>query len=1031
MKQVLPRVSILLPEKDGTGTAAPKERRSVVRNSLTPSWTRKSELETSDKLAFSGVAHTHPSMDRPVSFQQRRRLKEMQEQQDLDADNDGYDGQLLPSASRTSQISRKSQILNLSSSSMGIKRFSAARFFHSRRRQGGECCARRGCTCNAPDPYTVSPGEMDDLVAINEKTDDAASENQPRLPFSAESSTSSWRSSTLSVRSELSWTKLYAKVVGSHVPMPPNSPPEHSPRRRHLSQQAGRLLGKRMKLAKLAGQAGDSLVVAAEEGRTSLMASGEEASLRRSFFGKRASMAPGITGGEEDNDHHRGSMARASIARISLFNPVESSANEANWLGRSDMKNIAHQRIMRMQDRLNEKRQGGLLQRRYENLPDAEKEFLETVFVRFDVDCSGSLDWEEVTACLRELGLSGTNTLEKREVLRVCRDALKVAQVQHSEMMDQRQVSAQAKLRQHRQAQFVRKEDRRKVRPVRKGLSSVKVATASTESEDTNKINHFEILAFDRLHIDDDDDAEVTKVMIPNKMDRATAQSDSEDGRSGSEDHDADADSCHSFSSGECFDFFSFAVLVVPRVRQLLRELHSSKVSRYFCHFDRDGVGSLPVPKCQEIGRCLNLDPIILAHALDNNKGKNHDCLDFAAFEKSVMTCMELAARGMRRRENAILDKIGIPYELFESFRDDIVQIYEAFKVHSRWDGGEEDYVMTATNAFNALRPLGFHARSFWEKEHLQGLLSKAHREDQGFSDIDEETDIGLQLADHPELTFEQFLRYLQRVRSFFKSRQVDTLRAIFDRFDKDRSNTLSVAEVSLLLEELDILPRSRREQEELGQLIQSVDEDGNGVLDFVEFQELVNRIEEKFASMRYEEEVECALARGFDEVQVSEFRAMFELIDVDNSETLDSNEVRQALTAMSRTVNCQDFEQAWKKLDADGSGSLDFLEFIDLMKMLRDGTGMFAEDAAKLPAFISHLDHRVLRVLLGQLNFSHSYLRCLDQQDLVDIACTSFGMEPREPFCERLDLHSLADLFEYVRKLRDKAKRTIMPGGR
>ena len=53
--------------------------------------------------------------------------------------------------------------------------------------------------------------------------------------------------------------------------------------------------------------------------------------------------------------------------------------------------------------------------RKYERLPQKEREALERAFFQYDADLSGYLDWEEVVPALRELGLSGSNAIEKRD----------------------------------------------------------------------------------------------------------------------------------------------------------------------------------------------------------------------------------------------------------------------------------------------------------------------------------------------------------------------------------------------------------------------------------------------------------------------------------------------------------------------------------------------------------------------------------------------------------------------------------------
>eukprot|EP00930_Biecheleria_cincta_P087438 TRINITY_DN7666_c0_g1_i1.p1 TRINITY_DN7666_c0_g1~~TRINITY_DN7666_c0_g1_i1.p1 ORF type:complete len:1052 (-),score=174.44 TRINITY_DN7666_c0_g1_i1:55-3210(-) len=1051
MKQVLPGFT---PRRSKDGTAAISSpgkadksfRASVVRpkasivRQLLPIYNKPA---ISEKLAFAGMAHIPNSLDRPMSFAQRRGQKMLQEHQELDVENEALEGShsLLPTSVSTS---RRTKPVNLS------------RLVNSRRRLGGECCARRGGTCHAPDPYTMSPDSLDNMIVIKEKIDDKSEVQSRSAWLSPASSTSSSRKSTAIAHTDLSRTKLLKKVTASHIPMPPNSPPEHSPRRRRLAQQAVQSSLSRTGKETEPAEQTDTARPLAETTLGEANALGED-SLRGSFFKKRGtSVRASISVSKmadqalavmtDKNDSF--SMARANLARMSVA--PDSMEQKADELGIAQMHKIARSRIRRLQDRLKEKREESLLQRRYANLPHEEKEFLEKVFVRFDADCSGTLDWDEVTACLRELGLAGTNTLEKREVLKVCRDALMTAQAQQVEVMVQRQMSAQARLRQHRQGRFARNVPVVTVAkafiPKRASDEERRKAKVSEESRNTRTLNQDRSVPgkatlprtrstfSEHRGSDSQDEEEETSSRNSSKQASFSVhESDSEsDGvRSGSEEHNADVEDDIDFTSHTVsFDFFTFAVLVVPRVRQRLRELQSSKVLRFFCHFDRDGSGTLSVPKCEEIGRCLGLDARIFSQAVDANKSKKDDSLDFAAFEKSVMTARELAERHLRSREHAILDETGIPSELFDDFRNIIVQVYEAFKALSIFDDHAGERRITGTSAFNSLRELGLMSRSNWEQEHLQALLAEGTREDEFGADSDAES-TSSHLVANPELTFEQYMLYLQRVRSFHKSRQVHELRRIFDRFDKDRSGTLSLAEVSIFLESLDMLPRSRREQEELGQLIQSVDEDGNGCLDFVEFQELVHRIEEKFASLRYEVELEYALSNGFDEGQVNEFRWMFEIIDEDGSGCLDSREVRKGLNRMKKPVGSDVFEEAWKKLDADGSGSLDFCEFIDLMKMLRDRVGMFSDDSAKLPSQMCLFDDRVLRMLLGHLKYSSAHLRCLEKKDLVDLACASFNITGNENLCEKLRVHSLAELVEYAKSQGEKDIAHHTPGVR
>merc|ERR1712176_222480 len=127
-----------------------------------------------------------------------------------------------------------------------------------------------------------------------------------------------------------------------------------------------------------------------------------------------------------------------------------------------------------------------------------------------------------------------------------------------------------------------------------------------------------------------------------------------------------------------------------------------------------------------------------------------------------------------------------------------------------------------------------------------------------------------------------EFLLLLSAIRTYRQEKKRETTAAHFDKYDRDRNGKLSIEELSSLLCDVGCVPHSRKEQEELAQLIHLVDLDGNGFIDFSEFQVLSQRIEEKLKSMRYEEEIEHAMSIGFTETQLNELRWIFDSLDSD-----------------------------------------------------------------------------------------------------------------------------------------------------
>jgi len=478
------------------------------------------------------------------------------------------------------------------------------------------------------------------------------------------------------------------------------------------------------------------------------------------------------------------------------------------------------------------------------------------------------------------------------------------------------------------------------------------------------------------------------------------------------------------------FDFLTFALMVVPQVRQRLTDLQSNKMLRYFCHFDRAGQGKLTIPQCLEVGRCIGIDQHGFMQALES-KGNGADTLvEFDAFASSIFKSREQAERLARERELQIRDLTGIDHVLFGEFRLIIIQLHEVFMNLSEEVGSVGTTavrVLTYANCLGAVREIGLMPSNPRERQDVENILSY-HEQVEEDGDDDSDSDVGgektlvqLEIDDlyNQEFSFSAFVQVLKKIRKYLTTLQVAEARRSFQSYDKDRSGALSIAEISSLLEEVGCVPHSRKEQEELAQLIHSVDNDGNGSIDFEEFQDLIQRIEEKFSAMRYEEEVEYALSAGFAEMQLSEFRGIFDMFDADGSRSLDREEVRLCLTALQKPVSGEAFENAFHILDADQSGSLEFLEFIDFMKLLRDGEGIFAEDQQhRLAEQAIWLEDRVLRSALGHLNISKSFLYSVDRDKLIDLFCVSFVIKPKDLFQDKLNIRSTQELFAYAKNM-------------
>lgn len=465
--------------------------------------------------------------------------------------------------------------------------------------------------------------------------------------------------------------------------------------------------------------------------------------------------------------------------------------------------------------------------KRFNSLPQREREHISDAFEKFDLDESGELDKDEVVQCLKEFGLSGITSEETRAIIDICGDA--------SVADDQFPVYVSA-------------------------------------------------------HVEFPD--QVVAVAL-----------------------------------------VDFALTVIPRVRRKLQEMRSEALLRHFRMFDYDQKGYISIDSCHQISKELGVDVCIFDECFQAEEDSDEDgeqdqihgptTISFETFQSVVFAAREKGTRDDRQRERQIQECYDLSEETFQEFREDLRVLQDLFE---RFDGDKSGCLDIMEVTF-MLKDFGLLPQDPKERETVFQIMHECDHDGSG------------------EFEFDEFLGLVHQIRDFAIGRNKDELLYFYERYDRDGSGQLNVAELSVLLTHLGLVPHTRREQEELAHLIHIVDNDGSGFIDFYEFQVLCQRISENMTRLRYESENDQAMELGFTTAEVHDLRFVYDRLDNDCNGRIDKNEAKVCVGLTKIPVNIEAFDESWSILDADHNGGLDWLEFANLMRLLKEREGLFQKE--------------------------------------------------------------------------------------
>ena len=138
---------------------------------------------------------------------------------------------------------------------------------------------------------------------------------------------------------------------------------------------------------------------------------------------------------------------------------------------------------------------------------------------------------------------------------------------------------------------------------------------------------------------------------------------------------------------------------------------------------------------------------------------------------------------------------------------------------------------------------------------------------------------------------------------------KITELKEAFEIFDKDRDGYITTKELGDIMKKLGQTPS----EAELQDMINEVDIDGNGTIDFKEFLGLMAR---KMRDSDSEEELIEA----------------FKVFDRDGNGYITSHELRHIMTNLGEGLSPEEVEEMIREADLDNDGQIDYDEFVKMM---------------------------------------------------------------------------------------------------
>lgn len=143
---------------------------------------------------------------------------------------------------------------------------------------------------------------------------------------------------------------------------------------------------------------------------------------------------------------------------------------------------------------------------------------------------------------------------------------------------------------------------------------------------------------------------------------------------------------------------------------------------------------------------------------------------------------------------------------------------------------------------------------------------------------------------------------------------QIADLKEAFKLFDKDNDGSITWRELGEVMKKLGQNPTD----EELQDMVNEVDNDSNGIIDFDEFCAMMTP---------------KVLGDGSNSVNDEELKEAFKVFDKDGDGKISAKELKSVMSSLGEQLTDEEVQNMIKDADKNGDGEIDYDEFVLMMK--------------------------------------------------------------------------------------------------